>query len=112
MVEPRYVRRQGRTNLDPFAAQLRSWLADNAQQGRKRRRTLKQMHASLRQLGYGGSYGRVCAFAKRWRQEQAEREQTAARGTHSCRCSSRLAKRSSSTGARILQSCGVGFGHH
>lgn len=81
VVEPRYVRRQGPTNLDPFAAQLRTWLADNAQQGRKRRRTLKQMHASLRQLGYPGSYGRVCAFAKRWRQEQAEREQTAARRT-------------------------------
>ena len=70
VVEPRYVRRTSPSKLDPFAEQLRTWLVDNAQQGRKRRRTVRQLHASLAQLGYEGSYGRVCAFARRWRQQR------------------------------------------
>ncbi|MBS0439306.1 MAG: IS21 family transposase [Proteobacteria bacterium] len=80
VVEPRYVRRASPSKLDPFAEQLRTWLADNARQGRKSRRTAKQMHASLQQLGYPGSYGRVCDFARRWRREQQELAQTAGRG--------------------------------
>lgn len=38
------------------------------------------MHASLRELGYPGSYERVCAFYRRWRVEQDERERTIGRG--------------------------------
>ena len=38
------------------------------------------MFASLRRLGYAGSYGRVCAFSRRWRQEQQELARTAGRG--------------------------------
>lgn len=80
VVEPRYVRRASPSKLDPFAEQLRTWLADNARQGRKSRRTAKQMHTSLQQLGYPGSYGRVCSFARRWRQQQQELARTVGRG--------------------------------
>ena len=80
VVEPRYVRRRSPSKLDAFAEQLRTWLVENARQGRKRRRTLRQMHASLCQLGYAGSYGRVCAFARRWRQEEQERARSTGRG--------------------------------
>ncbi|HTG05932.1 MAG TPA: IS21 family transposase [Bradyrhizobium sp.] len=80
VVEPRYIRRASPSKLDPFAEQLRTWLADNARQGRKSRRTLRQMCASLQQLGYAGAYGRVCAFARRWRMQQQELARTVGRG--------------------------------
>ena len=80
VVQPRYVRRTSPSKLDAFAAQLRTWLTDNVRQGRKSRRTVKQMHASLRQLGFAGSYVRVCAFARRWREQQQELARTVGRG--------------------------------
>ncbi len=80
VVQPRYVRRTSPSKLDAFAAQLRTWLTDNARQGRKSRRTVKQMYASLRQLGFAGSYVRVCAFARRWREQQQELARTVGRG--------------------------------
>jgi hypothetical protein len=49
VVEPRYPRRKSPSRLDPFADTLSEWLASNARQGRKQRRTLLQMHASLRE---------------------------------------------------------------
>ena len=80
VVEPQYVRRSTPSQLDAFGARLTEWLARNARQGRKQRRTVKQMHASLAALGYTGSYSRVAAFARRWRQEQHELARTAGRG--------------------------------
>ena len=44
-------------------------------------RTLKQIHADLSELGFTGSYDRVAAFARRWRQEQQEHARTAGRST-------------------------------
>jgi transposase len=81
VVQPRYVRRKSPSQLDAFASQLTQWLERNARQGRKQRRTLRQMHASLVALGYTGSYGRVAAFWRRWRQEQQELARTTGRGT-------------------------------
>jgi hypothetical protein len=34
---------------------------------RKQKRTIKQLHADLVSLSFDGSYGRVAAFARRWR---------------------------------------------
>lgn len=70
VVEPRYVRRPSPTNLDPYALKLTSWLATESRKGRKERRNLTRMYRDLVQLGYRGSYGRVAAFAKRWREDQ------------------------------------------
>ena len=80
VVEPRYVRRKSPSQLDAFAAELTRWLASNARLGRKQRRTARQMYNALVLLGYAGSYSRVAAFARRWRQQQQELARTAGRG--------------------------------
>ena len=81
VVEPRYPKRKTPSKLDDYAAKLIAWLKTEAGKGRKRRRSLKQLHRDLVQLGFTGSYDRVVAFAKRWQQEQQEIARTAGRGT-------------------------------
>ena len=48
---------------------------------RKQRRTVKQMHADLVELGFDGSYGRVAAFARRRKAQLQYEQQTSGRGT-------------------------------
>jgi transposase len=81
VVEPRYAKRTGTSKLDPFADKLSQWLKAEQSKGRKQQRTLLQMHADLGALGFNGSYGRVAAFARAWRQRQHETEKSAGRGT-------------------------------
>jgi len=81
VVEPKYPSRKTPSKLDDYAAKLTLWLKTEAGKGRKQKRSLKQLHSDLVQLGYTGSYDRVAAFAKRWRQEQQELAKTAGRGT-------------------------------
>jgi len=95
VVEPRYVRRKSPSQLDAFAAELTRWLASNGRLGRKQRRTILQMYNALVPLGYTGSYSRVAAFARRFRQQQHEAARTAGRSLRG--------KRFSSTGAKILR---------
>ncbi len=80
-VFPAYPERQSPSKLDGYAAKLSGWLKTEANRPRKQRRTLKQIHADLTELGFTGSYDRVAAFARRWRQEQREQTKTASRGT-------------------------------
>ena len=80
VVEPRYAKRHGKTKLDEFAVQLSSWLTAESSQGRKQRRGLKQLHTELAALGYTGSYDRVAAFARAWR--QSTREAAGSAGRH------------------------------
>ena len=81
VVEPRYPHRKTPSKLDDYAAKLTAWLKTEASKGRKQKRCIKQLHRDLVQLGFTGSYDRVVAFAKRWRQEQQELARTAGRGT-------------------------------
>ena len=81
VVEPRYPKRQSPSKLDGFAAKLTAWLKAETRKGRKQRRNLRQMHADLVALGFTGSYDRVAAFARSWRQAQQELARTAGRGT-------------------------------
>lgn len=69
-VLPAYPERHSPSKLDGFAAKLACWLKTEASKTRKQRRTLKQIHADLCALGFTGSYDRVAAFARRWRQER------------------------------------------
>ena len=71
MVEPKYPQREVKTNLDGFEDVLSGWLKTDLHRGKRDRRTIKTMYADLIEQGYGGSYGRVAAFARRWREEQA-----------------------------------------
>jgi len=81
VVEPRYPKRKTPSKLDDYELTLTSWLFREIRRHRKQRKTLKQLHSDLVQLGYTGSYDRVAAFARGWRQEQQEAKQTAAKNT-------------------------------
>ncbi len=80
-VSPQYPARKSVSKLDPYAETLASWLAREANRGRKLRRNLKQLHRDLVALGFDGSYDRVAAFARDWRQRERERANRASRGT-------------------------------
>lgn len=53
---------------------------------------MKQMHADLVKLGYEGSYARVAAFARAWREDRHRVEQTTGRGTFDRSCPVRIAR--------------------
>ncbi len=80
-IEPRFSTPERSSKLDPFAEKLTAWLKTEAGQSRKQRRTLKQLHADLVALGFTGSYGRVAAFARDWRDDRQREQQTTGRGT-------------------------------
>ena len=80
-IEPRFATPDRPSKLDPFAGKLADWLKSEAGKSRKQRRTMKQLHADLVALGFNGSYGRVAAFARRWRDDRQREQQTAGRGT-------------------------------
>ena len=81
-VEPKFKTPSRPSKLDPYADRLSAWLLAQTRKSRKERRTMKQMHADLVKLGYDGSYGRVTAFARAWRDDRHRAEQTTGRGTH------------------------------
>lgn len=81
IVEPLYARRRSPSALDAYALKLTHWLQIETSRNRKQRRSVKQLHADLVSLGYTGSYDRVTAFARKWRQAQQELARTAGRGT-------------------------------
>ena len=55
------------------------WLQTEAGKSRKQRRIVKQLHADLASLGYGGSYGRVAAFARVWKADRLREQLNRAR---------------------------------
>ena len=82
VVEPRYPNRKSPSKLDDYELTLTSWLFRESKRHRKQRKTVKQLHSDLLQLGYTGSYDRVAAFARLWRQQQQDARKTAARHTY------------------------------
>ena len=68
-----YAVRRPRSAIGKYAFQLSAMLKTEAARSRKQRRTLKQIHEDLRELGFEGSYDRVAAFARVWREGQTER---------------------------------------
>lgn len=81
VVEPRYPERHSPSQLDAFAPKLALWLKTEMAKHRKQRRNLRQLYQDLVALGYPGSYDRVAAFARNWRQSQQEAARTTGRGT-------------------------------
>jgi transposase len=81
VVEPQFKTPKRPIKLDPYADRLSAWLLIQTRKSRKERRTVKQMHADLVKLGYDGSYERVAAFARAWREDRHRAEQTTGRGT-------------------------------
>ena len=80
-VEPEFKVPDRPSKLDPFAEKVTAWLRAEASKSRKQRRTAKQMHADLVVLGYDGSYNRVAAFIRAWKDERQREAQTSGRGT-------------------------------
>ena len=72
-VEPTYSERRSTRAIDKYAFQLSALLKTEAARSRKQRRTLKQIHEDLKELGFEGSYDRGAAFARTWREGQTER---------------------------------------
>ena len=64
IVEPEYPKRKTPCKMDDYETTLNNWLHREARRGRKQRKSAKQLHSDLVQLGYTGSYDRVAAFAR------------------------------------------------
>ncbi|MCP4233293.1 MAG: IS21 family transposase [Aestuariibacter sp.] len=82
VVEPKYPKRKTPGNLDDYSATLNNWLHRESGRNRKQRRSVKQLYYSLVDLGYTGSYDRVAAFARDWRQNQQAASNRASSGTY------------------------------
>ncbi|WP_157056426.1 IS21 family transposase, partial [Pseudorhodobacter aquimaris] len=80
IVEPEFQRPDRPSKLDPYAEKLTAWLLSEQRKSRKERRTAKQMHADLVQLGFDGSYERVAAFVRDWKGERQRAYHTTDRG--------------------------------
>lgn len=65
---PAYPARQSRVGSTAMPPSSPPGSRPRANKPRKQRRTLKWIHADLCALGFTGSYDRVAAFARRWRQ--------------------------------------------
>ena len=79
--EPTYAERRIASGLDKYSVQLSGWLKAETGKPRKQRRSLKQIHADLKELGYEGSYDRVAAFARQWKAGQTEWVNSASKRT-------------------------------
>ena len=70
IAEPVYAKRQALCKIKEFEELLISWLKREARRRRKERKTVKNLYEDLLPLGYSGSYDRVAAFVRKWREEQ------------------------------------------
>lgn len=70
IVEPSYPKRQTPKKLDEYDQLLCDWLRKESKKPRKQRKSVKLLHRELVSLGFSGSYDRVAAFVRLWREEQ------------------------------------------
>jgi transposase len=70
ITEPIYPKRDSLGKVKEFEELLISWLKREARRRRKERKTVKNLYEDLLPMGYSGSYDRVAAFVRRWREEQ------------------------------------------
>ncbi len=70
IIDPAYPKRQSLSKLDEFEEVLTGWLHRESRRHRKQRKSVKQLHQDLVKLGFSGSYDRVAAFARQWREAQ------------------------------------------
>ena len=76
IVEPEFQTPDRPSKLDPYPEKLTAWLVSEQRKSRKERRTAKQMHADLVQLGFDGSYERSSAFVRDWKGERQRAQRT------------------------------------
>jgi transposase len=80
-IEARFQIPDWPSKVDPYAEKLSAWLRREENRPRKQRRTIKQLYGDLASLGYDGSYNRVAAFGRAWKEECKQLQRTAGRGT-------------------------------
>lgn len=68
VVTPVYPQRERHSVLDPYQDVLIQWLRTDRHRPVRDRRTVKVLFQQLQARGYPGSYQRVCAFVRRWRE--------------------------------------------
>jgi transposase len=68
------------SKLDLFAERLAAWLRTDVRRPCKQKRTTRQFHAELVELGYDGLYRRVAAFVRAWRDDWLRQQQASGRG--------------------------------
>ncbi|MFM8556100.1 MAG: IS21 family transposase [Betaproteobacteria bacterium] len=78
VTEPKYPPREQPSVLDPWAEQLEAALRVDAHRPARDRRTAKALFEQIQALGYPGSYPRVVAWVRRWRERQANEPRRAA----------------------------------
>lgn len=78
VVEPRYPKRETKSVIDPWAETLSDWLRVDSHRPKRDRRTAFVLYQGIKQQGYAGGYGRVCAFVRRFKLEQADAPKRAA----------------------------------
>ncbi|VTZ26805.1 hypothetical protein MPC1_390006 [Methylocella tundrae] len=79
-IEPKFNLPDRPSGLDLYADKLSHMLRQEAGKSRKQKRTIKQLHADLAALGYDGSYNRVAAFARDWKDARQREQKTTGRG--------------------------------
>src|SRR6202789_930409 len=79
-VEPKFDIADRASKLDAYADKLSQMLGQEEEKYHKQKRTIKQLHADLAALGYGGSYNRVAAFARDWKAARQQEQKTCGRG--------------------------------
>jgi len=77
---PQYPARDSVGKLSPFEPKLRQWLSTEHKKTKKLRRNLRSMYRDLVALGFTGSYDRVCAFARQWKDSEQFKAQTSGKG--------------------------------
>ena len=78
VTEPKYPARKSVSKVDGWAELLRTWLRTDSHRAKRERRTARMMFQGIQAQGFDGSYGRVSAFVRRWRAEEAESPKRAA----------------------------------
>jgi transposase len=64
-----YPKRTSPSKLDPYRQQLETWLRTDSHRPRREQRTAKVLFAQLQAQGYPGTYTRVTAFIRQWRDD-------------------------------------------
>lgn len=107
-IEPAYAERRSKLAIDQYAFQLSAMLKTEEARSRKQRRTLKQIHEDLKELGFEGAYDRGAAFARTWREGQIDRINSARKRTRQASIGAAVAQRV----RRGAWPCRCGGGRH
>ena len=72
MTKPRYPEREGKSVVDAYTDQIRTWIQTDSHRAKRDRRTARVMFQAIQAQAYSGGYGRVCALVRRLQQELDE----------------------------------------